>query len=412
MNNFYHKHNVVIKSLGGIFCLLLGVLIYIHLMDKEDIEINRITLADLQPKQDFYLVGSIEPTKIVELKFDKSKGKITERKVNLNDHVEPGQELFVYSNPEGAMAIKEAEQAVANREKAIEQVRLESSMKWEQYNKLSNQIKELANTISKAPAEEKKTLQERKDELDIQLSQSLLDAKTSDNSITDAELELEKMQLELQNTRNQYGVSVITAEISGEIKEIDDGQMNMNPSEKTPEKPFMTILDTSQLYLRGNVDEFRKSQLKIDQKVQLMDRNGGTQRWTGRITKIGDLKQATVVDDEQGGNPNLSQFAFEVTIDASDTPPSIGLHCFVELFKEEEQVLKVPKNFVLEDKKKHYIMINQKGKVVRQKIKVSADPDDEEMYRLDSPLEVQTELIFPTNEIKEGMKLNGVDSAE
>ncbi|NTL99163.1 HlyD family efflux transporter periplasmic adaptor subunit [Enterococcus faecium] len=412
MNNFYHKHNVVIKSLGGILCLLLGVLIYIHLMGKEDIEINRITLADLQPKQDFYLVGSIEPTKIVELKFDKSKGKITEKKVNLNDHVEPGQELFVYSNPEGAMAIKEAEQAVANREKAIEQARLESSMKWEQYNKLSNQIKELANTISKAPAEEKKTLQERKDELDIQLSQSLLDAKTSDNSITDAELELEKMQLELQNTRNQYGVNVITAEISGEIKEIDDGQMNMNPSEKTPEKPFMTILDTSQLYLRGNVDEFRKSQLKIDQKVQLMDRNGGTQRWTGRITKIGDLKQATVVDDEQGGNPNLSQFAFEVALDASDTPPSIGLHCFVELVKEEEQVLKVPKNFVLEDKKKHYIMINQKGKVVRQKIKVSADPDDEEMYRLDSPLEVQTELIFPTNEIKEGMKLDGVNSAE
>lgn len=403
----------VLRVVGCLFCILFGVFVFLQITGKDDVEVNQVTLAELQPKTDFYLVGSIEPNRIVELKLDKNKGKITEKKVNLNDHVEVGQELFVYSNPEGAMAIKEAEQAVDNRVRIIDQAKLESSMKWDQYNQLSNKINELANLVSTAPEEEKKDLQDRKEELEMQLGQSLVDAKTSDNSITDAELELEKMQLELQNTRDQYGVNVVTAEISGEIKEIDEGQMNMNPSEKTPEKPFMTILDTSQLYLRGNVDEFRKGQLKIDQKVEIMDRDGGTQRWTGKISKIGDLKQATVVDDEQGGNPNLSQFSFEVSLDASETPPSIGTHCFVELVKEEEPAVTVPKSFVIEDdKNRHYLMVNKKGKATRQKVEVSAIQDDNDMYRLDTKLDPQTKLIFPTEDIEEGMKLDGADSAK
>lgn len=411
MKNRYLKNKILFNCLGVLIFILLITFIYLKASEKPNLEVSRIKLEDLQPKSDFYLVGSIEPEKIVELKFDKSKGKITDKKVNLNDHVEVGQELFSYTNPEGSMAIKEAEQAVANRERMIEQARLESSMKWDQYNKISNQVQDLVNSISRSSEEERKELQERKDELEAQMNQTLLDAKTSDNSITDAELELEKVQLELQNTRGKYGVNVITAEISGDIKEIDEGQMNMNPSEKTPEKPFMTILDTSQLYLRGNVDEFRKNQLKIDQKVQLKDRNGGSQRWTGRITKIGDTKQATVVDEEQGGNPNLSQFAFEVTLDSSETPPAIGVHCFAEIIQETKPVLKIPKNFVLVEKKEHSIMINKKGIIVRERIKVSTDPDDEEMYRLESPVNLKTELIFPTKDVKEGMKLDASNPA-
>lgn len=412
MNSKKRKKKIIIGGVGTVFCVLLATLAYLYMTNNEETEINRITLKDLQPKIDFYLVGSIEPNRIVELKLDKNKGRITEKKVNLNDYVEAGQELFVYSNPEGALAIKEAEQAVTNREKAVEQAKLESGMKWEQYNKLTNQVNEVTNKIGKAAEEDKQELRDRKDELELQLNQTLLDARTTDNSITDAELELEKMQLELQNTRDQYGVNVITAEISGQIKEIDESQMNMNSSEKAPEKPFMTIVDTSQLYLRGYVDEFRRNQLQLDQTVQLMDRNGGSQRWTGKITKIGDLKQATVVDDEQGGNPNLSQFSFEVALDASEEPPVIGMHCFVELVQEENPVLKVPKNFVVEEKKNHYLFINKKGKVAKQKIDVSADPEDEELYILGSQLDQQIELIFPTKSIEEGMKLDGADSAK
>lgn len=411
--NQYLKSKTSLEILGILFFLVVAVFVYQKVTDKKSTEINQVSLEDLQPKRDFYLVGSIEPNRIVELKLDKSKGEISEKKVNLNDQVEKGQELFSYSNSEGAMAIKEAEQAVSNRERAIDQVKLESSMKWEQYNKLSNQVQELANSISvSSKEEEKKELQERKDELETQLNQALLDVRTSDNSITDAEIELEKTQIELQNTKDKYGVNVITSEISGVVKDIDERQINMNPQEKTPDKPFMTIVDTSQLYLRGTVDEFRKDQLKVDQKVQLKDRNGGSQRWTGRITKVGDTKQATVVDEDQGGNPNLSQFAFEVALDASEDLPSIGIHCFVELFQKDEQVKKIPKNFVLKNENEYSILINKKGKVKRERIKVSPDPDDKDMYRLDSPIELKTELIFPGKEMKEGMKIDVPDSIE
>lgn len=132
---------------GTITALLVVAVVFLILIKKEETSINGSTLADLQPKLDFYLVGSIEPAKIVEIKLDKNRGKITEKKVNLNDTVEAGQELFLYSNPEGALAIKEAEQAVTNRTKMLEQAKLQTNMNWEQYNKLTNQVNDRSKCV-------------------------------------------------------------------------------------------------------------------------------------------------------------------------------------------------------------------------------------------------------------------------
>ncbi|MDY4307711.1 hypothetical protein SNF32_12180 [Enterococcus mundtii] len=53
-----------------------------------------------------------------------------------------GQALFVYSNPEGSLAIKEAEQTTANRRSAVEQAQRQTNQKWEQYNKVTTQLEE------------------------------------------------------------------------------------------------------------------------------------------------------------------------------------------------------------------------------------------------------------------------------
>ncbi|WP_244320787.1 efflux RND transporter periplasmic adaptor subunit [Enterococcus casseliflavus] len=121
---------------------------------REEPSITQITLQDLQPRADFYLVGVVEPARTVEVKVDSSRGSVVEKKVEAGDQVKAGQALFVYSNPEGALAIKEAEQATANRSRAVEQARRQTNQKWEQYNKVTNQLEE---TKQKLPVRKKRT---------------------------------------------------------------------------------------------------------------------------------------------------------------------------------------------------------------------------------------------------------------
>ena len=379
---------------------------------REEPSITQITLQDLQPRADFYLVGVVEPARTVEVKVDSSRGSVVEKKVEAGDQVKAGQALFVYSNPEGALAIKEAEQATANRSRAVEQARRQTNQKWEQYNKVTNQLEETKQKIASAEEEHKEGLEDRKTDLEMQQSQLLLEAQNLESSIGDAELELERAELELRSVKEQHGSDVVEAEIDGIVKDVDERQMNRSASEAAPENPFMTIVDTSRLFLKGTVDEFRRNQLEPGQKVELRDRNGGSQRWTGKITRVGDMKEPSVVVEEQGANPNLSQFSFEVVLDESEEPPSIGIHCFVESIEEEQTAIKLPKSFVFYEEDRPFIYVVEDHKISKLSVEIMEDETDEAMYLLESELDMQVVLVFPTVRIQEGMDVKPNDPTD
>jgi len=392
---------LVIGSIAGASALRLD--------RREAPTITRVSLQDLQPRNDFHLVGVIEPARTIEVKVDSGRGSVVEKKVAAGDQVKAGQALFVYSNPEGSLAIKEAEQTTANRRSAVEQAQRQTNQKWEQYNKVTTQLEETKQKITTAKDEDKEALEDRKNELEMQQSQLLMEAQNSENSIGDATLELERAELELNSVKEQHGSDVVEAGIDGIVKDIDERQMNMSASEAAPESPFMTIVDTSRLFLKGTVDEFRRSQLEPGQKVQLKDRNGGSQQWTGQITRVGDMKEPSVVVEEQGANPNLSQFSFEVALDKSETPPSIGTHCFVELLEENQTEIKLPKSFVFYEEDNPFIYVVENHKISKKQVELFEDEMDEAMYLLESELDLDSELVFPTNDVKVGMDVRTND---
>ncbi len=338
-------------------------------------------------------------------------GSVVEKKVEAGDQVKAGQALFVYSNPEGALAIKEAEQATANRSRAVEQARRQTNQKWEQYNKVTNQLEETKQKIASAEEEDKEGLEDRKTDLEMQQSQLLLEAQNLESSIGDAEFKLERAELELRSVKEQHGSDVVEAEIDGIVKDVDE-RINESASEAAPENPFMTIVDTSRLFLKGTVDEFRRNQLEPGQKVELRDRNGGSQRWTGKITRVGDMKEPSVVVEEQGANPNLSQFSFEVVLDESEEPPSIGIHCFVERIEEEQTAIKLPKSFVFYEEDRPFIYVVEDYKISKLSVEIMEDETDEAMYLLESELDMQVVLVFPTVRIQEGMDVKPNDPTD
>lgn len=179
--------------------LIILTVVYISLKQNNNQQsIQSIKLSELQIKSDFYLTGVIEPKNVIDYKLDKNKGVISERKVNVGDTVEKGQVLYTYTNPDGDMAIQEAELSVKNAGKMVEQKKKESELSAQQYQSLLLNQQELDKNITDSKNEEEKNeLTKTKSELTASITQAEIDNSSAESEIENANLEVEKANLEL-----------------------------------------------------------------------------------------------------------------------------------------------------------------------------------------------------------------------
>ncbi|MET1942808.1 hypothetical protein ABXL60_05330 [Enterococcus faecalis] len=396
-----------------VLILIMGGAAYVYLnRNKNELLIKSIKLSELQNNSEFYLTGVVEPKNIIDYKLDKNKGIISERKVNVGDEVKKGQVLYVYKNPDGDMKVREAELVVSNSEKIVEQKEIESNLKAQQYKTLILRQQELdKNLADNKSEEERKELIQKKEELKASITQYEIETNAASAEIENAKLEVEKASLELNKIKEIQGNHEIVSDIDGIVMNLDESQLNLTVTDKAPDKPFLSIVDTSVYFLRGKVDEYRKKNLTVNQKVKIIDRNDSSKVWEGKITQIGNLAAGGVVDEEQGGNPNLSQFSFEATIDPTDSPPKIGLHCFAELDNmNKKEELTIPKEYVIKDKKTYYIWTVKNKKVEKQAIEIEESKEDNGRYIVKNNLSESVEVIYPSSKVSEGMEVPKNDS--
>lgn len=404
------------KALIGSFCLFIlvagvvGTVCYIKKAKR--VTVRPIKISELQISSDFYLTGVIEPETIIDYKFDKNRGVISEKKVNIGDSVEKGQALYLYQNPDGDMKIKEAELMVLNGEKKVEQKRLEYQLKQEQYETyLSRQQEVNKESTEGKEKQELEELRQKKDDLVESIIQAEIEMGQVGTEIEEALLEVEKSTLELAKLKGTQGNHEVLSDIQGTVQTIDESQINAPAGDKPPEQPFLSIVDTSTFYLRGKVDEYRQNNLAIDQKVTVIDRNDSSKTWKGKITKVGNLAAGGIVDEEQGGNPNLSQFTFEVTLETSEVLPKIGLHCFAEIEKEaSDGQVTVPQEYLVKEKNTHYLWQVKNKQLIKKKVEVTELVEESGRYVLKDQTMRDSEIVYPNSSFSEGMEVDGNDS--
>lgn len=136
------------------------------------------------------------------------------------DSVVKGQKLYTYQNPDGELALKEAQLTVTNQANDLEQKRSDASLKWEQHNKKQADLDKLTTKYNQAGAEEKEALKQEKTQLETEVAQAKSDARTADSLIGTAEIELEKAQLGVTNAEKKYGSNDVLAEVDGVVKKL------------------------------------------------------------------------------------------------------------------------------------------------------------------------------------------------
>ncbi|MBC9788248.1 MULTISPECIES: efflux RND transporter periplasmic adaptor subunit [Carnobacterium] len=356
----------------------------------------------------FLLTGSVAPNQISKLTLDNSKGTVSEVHVKEGDSVVKGQKLYTYQNPDGELALKEAQLTVTNQANDLEQKRSDASLKWEQHNKKQADLDKLTTKYNQAGAEEKETLKQEKTQLETEVAQAKSDARTADSLIGTAEIELEKAQLGVTNAEKKYGSNDVLAEVDGVVKKVDTDQMNKSVAEGNKET-FMEITDTSSLYVNGQVDEFNKDQLAIDQPVKIIDRTDEKKVWSGKISKVGNLAAESGGDDEkkEEENPNLSKYPFKVIFDPTDTPPPLGRHMYVEVLPkgDEANKVKLPLDFVIQEGKESYVWLVKKGKIEKSKIEAGEPDKETNTVEITKGLTEEDQIVYPYSTLKAGMEV-------
>ncbi|EAE8347260.1 efflux RND transporter periplasmic adaptor subunit [Listeria monocytogenes] len=332
-----------------------------------------------------YFTGVIEPKATSKHHVDSSKGTVNKCYVKVGDTVKKNQKLYSYSNPEGDLEVREAELE-------LEMQKSTTSQQQAVINKLTKQIKD-------ATPEEQETLKQEKAQAELELKQ--------------ASFGIEKAEAALKAVQSKNNNNVVYSTVSGVVKQLDQSQMNKTvTTEETNPAIFMEIIDMSTYYIKGSVDEFRRDELKKDQKVTVINRQDESEKWEGKISEIGELPDGTTdgnsTSDEMEENPNLTKYPFIVELNAAKGL-NIGRHVFISLDvegnKATSDVLSIPSDFVVEKDGKTIVWTANDGTAKTTEVKTGEKNEEMMTVEITEGLTKDDYIIYPESFVKEGMEV-------
>lgn len=401
------KKLIIALTVAGI--IVAGTSIYVVSNQKQQAsnlvqdapQVNKVSdlMSSSTSKGESYLTGKVAPNATSKLNADSAKGKINEVFVKVGDKVTKGQKLFSYSNPDGQIAMEEAETDRTKLQNKINQLNESIATKRTQLTKKTDELTALTNKVNNATTEEKESLNQEKKSLEETVELGKNEIETAKSELSDAKLDLQKAERTQQLTNEKYGRSEVVSDVDGIIQKIDDTQINSTVSTGSQPESFMEIMDTSVLRVLGKVDEFQKGEIAVDQPVKLIDRKDQSKTWRGKIARV----DATATDEKE--ESTISKYPFEVVMENGEDMPNIGNHVYIQPEKEENAKVSLPTDYIMNEKDKKFVWKVIKGQVVKQEVTLGKSNEEAKTIEVNSGLTKEDTIVFPTKLIKEGMKV-------
>lgn len=249
---------------------------------------------------DLMLSGKVVANNTNKIKINPDKGIVKEIFVKEGDTVEKGQALFRYES-EQQLKTKEAEFEVNGKNGTLEIARSNAAIKWDIYNK---KLAKLNTAKSKYAKEELEELKTEISTLDSEVPQAYSDALAADNEVKAAQNELEKAELSKNVAQELLEKDTVFADNAGTVKTLNADLVNQS-KEKQNEENFMEIIDSSQLFVSGEVNEFDREKVSINQQVLVIDRKDSKNTWTGKVSQVSNLDVEKSSEKKEEAEENL-----------------------------------------------------------------------------------------------------------
>ncbi|HBI3769139.1 TPA: efflux RND transporter periplasmic adaptor subunit [Enterococcus faecalis] len=364
---------------------------------KEEFNITSVKNLTAQNEEDStYLTGKIVPNEISKLNADSTKGVISEVYVKVGDSVKKGQKLFSYNNPESQSNLLDAQTNTSKAQNKINSLTQTINSKTTQLNSKKNELADVKQKISVSKEEDKSALKQNESQLEETINTLQTEIDSANSDLNDANLDLEKATQDQNIQQQKNDQETVVSTVDGIVQKVDETQVNTTIGTGNTSS-FMEVMDTSSFKVQGNVSEYKKDDLALNQKVKIIDRQDQNKTWPGKIVKIDPIAK------EEKDDNTISSYPFEVLMDGNNNVSSIGNHVYVQPEKQNNTKINIPTLYVFKEKDKSYVWKVTDKKAFKQEVTIGTQKDDQ--TEIKTGLTATDEIIVPTSKITNGLKV-------
>lgn len=232
---------------------------------------------------------------------------------------------------------------------------------------------------------------------------------TPENAATISSLDSQISSLNKEMTSlNSKAYIKTTAPFDGKVyvSNSDSDSETQSVDQLTTPSSFIS-LESTELYMKGQISEQDFSKLKIDQTVDIKVFSTD-EELTGRISAISDRPSSSLSGGDMQQGSSLSYYDISIQFDSQESLIN-GFHLQASV-KVENTSYKIPASAVLKDSKgRTYVFKDLKGTLKKQLVDITTQTEESAIIR--NGLEENDVIIkFPTEEMKEGDPVPGSTS--
>lgn len=302
--------------------------------------------------------------------------------VEVGQEVTPGDVLFTYDDQ--ALAL------------TVEQIRLE-------IEQMKKTVADSRDQIAQLEKERASASQDLKLQYTLEIQELETGIRETEYNQEAKERELESQEALLENAQ-------VSSEIAGRVKEI-------NETESTDEygnpKPFMTIVETGNLRIRGAINELNYGgALSEGAPVTIRSRREDHITWSGTIESIdweNPLENNSGVTTWDGNASDdattSSRYPFYVALEQYDGL-FIGQHVYIEpgtASTLQGEGLRLPAYLICDVEGEPYVWAAEGNRLVKRGVTLGGYDEEQQLYLVTEGLAEEDWIAFPEEGLTEGL---------
>lgn len=331
--------------------------------------------------------GVVVSGKSVDITLDENM-KLDELFVEEGQEVSVGETLFTYDNEALLLTLEQSALEIEGMKNSLDANR--------------KQVEELTKERDKASEANK--------------LEYTLQIQTLQADIREAEYNIKLKEKELAHQQETSANTEVKSELNGRITALnpDGGYDNYGNV-----KPFLTILETGDLRIKGTINEMNRDSLYEGMQVVIRSRTTD-EAWTGSISMI-DWENPTQGNENYYYGPvesaemtSSSNYPFYIAVD-DNTGMFIGQHVYIEpgeLSETGENTMALPSYFINDVETKPWVWAaDSKDKLEKRNITIGEYDAENDTYVIESGLDADDYIAFPDETLKAGLPVEKYDES-
>lgn len=265
-------------------------------------------------------------------------------------------------------------------------------------------VKESENSIAQAQLD----IEGKQQEINILAADPSTEAQIA---IRQADIEIRKLKNDIASYQQEIDNAIVKSDIDGIVKAVNETGV----SAQGMDAPIVEVMEIGEYRVKGKVDEQQIYALTVGDEMKVISRVDESKSWIGVLQKI-ETEPENNEENSLGNDTSARASSYPFYVALEDTEGlMLGQHVFVEVSNGMDMDLDLSGiwldlGYVVHEEDGTYAWVSENGKLKKRPVEVGET--NEEMYieEIVSGLEDSDIIVWPDETYTEGMQV--IDASE